>query len=47
MSRLSRIVENLGDILLIGGKLVISYIRDGWNQLSLLWKEDEFKSPND
>ena len=47
MSRLSRIVENLGDILLIGGKLVISYIRDFWIALALLWKEDEFKSPND
>ena len=40
MSRLSRIVENLGDILLIGGKLVISYIRDGWLTLALLWKDD-------
>ena len=40
MSRLSRIVENLGDILLIGGKLVISYIRYGWVTLALLWKDD-------
>ena len=40
MSRLSRIVENLGDILLIGGKLVISYIRDWWIALALLWKDD-------
>ena len=40
MSRLSRIVENLGDILLIGGKLVISYIRDGWLTFALLWKDD-------
>ena len=40
MSRLSKIIENLGDILLIGGKLIISYIRDGWNTLTLLWKED-------
>ena len=40
MSRLSRIVENLGDILLIGGKLVISYIRDGWIALALLWIDD-------
>ena len=40
MSRLSRIVENLGDILLIGGMLVISYIRDGWIALALLWKDD-------
>ena len=40
MSRLSRIVENLGDILLIGGKLVISYIRDFWIALALLWIDD-------
>ena len=45
MSRLSRIVENLGDILLIGGKLVISYIRDGWFTLALLWKEDHLTPP--
>ena len=42
MSRLSRIVENLGDILLIGGKLVISYIRDGWLTLAVLWKDEYF-----
>ena len=40
MSRLSRVVEDLGDILLIGGKLVISYIQDGWSTLALLWKDD-------
>jgi len=40
MSRLNQIVNNLMDILLIGGKLIISYIRDGWNTLALLWKED-------
>ena len=45
MSRLSRIVENLGDILLIGGKLVISYIRDGWNTIALLWKDDYLTPP--
>ena len=45
MSRLSRIVENLGDILLIGGKLVISYIRDGWSTLALLWKDDYLPPP--
>ena len=47
--RMKVIVENLMDIIEIGGKLMISYIRDGWNQLSLLWSvsEDEFKSPND
>ncbi len=45
MSRLSKIIENLGDILLIGGKLIISYIRDGWNTLALLWKEDHLTPP--
>ena len=45
MSKLSRIVENLGDILLIGGKLVISYIRDGWLTLALLWKDDYLPPP--
>ena len=45
MSRLSRIVENLGDILLIGGKLVISYIRDFWSTLALLWKDDHLTPP--
>ena len=45
MSRLSRIVENLGDILLIGGKLVISYIRDFWFALALLWKDDHLTPP--
>ena len=45
MSRLSKIIENLGDILLIGGKLMISYIRDGWNTLALLWKEDHLTPP--
>ena len=45
MSRLSRIVENLGDILLIGGKLVISYIQDGWSTLALLWKDDHLTPP--
>ena len=47
MSRLSKIIENLGDILLIGGKLIISYIRDGWNTLALLWKEDHLTPPKD
>ena len=45
MSRLSKIIKNLGDILLIGGKLIISYIRDGWNTLALLWKEDHLTPP--
>ena len=47
MSKLSKIIENLGDILLIGGKLIISYIRDGWNTLALLWKEDHLTPPKD
>tara|TARA_B100000519_G_C14192930_1_gene414010 strand:- start:126 stop:431 length:306 start_codon:yes stop_codon:yes gene_type:complete len=46
MSRLSRVVEDLGDILLIGGKLVISYIRDFWSTLALLWKDDHLTPPS-
>tara|TARA_B100002019_G_scaffold5221_1_gene4254 strand:- start:291 stop:578 length:288 start_codon:yes stop_codon:yes gene_type:complete len=37
---MSKIIDNLMDILLIGGKLIISYIRDFYNTLALLWKED-------
>ena len=37
---MTTIVNNLFDIMMIGGKLIISYIRDGWNTLALLWKED-------
>ena len=40
MSKMTTIVNNLFDIMMIGGKLIISYIRDGWNTLALLWKED-------
>ena len=35
-----RILENLGEILVIGGKLVLSYIRDFISTIALLWKED-------
>tara|TARA_Y100000004_G_scaffold92360_1_gene103536 strand:- start:29 stop:319 length:291 start_codon:yes stop_codon:yes gene_type:complete len=37
---MSKIIDNLIDIFLIGGKLILSYIRDFWNTLALLWKED-------
>ena len=40
MSKLNVIMNNLMDILLIGGKLIISYIRDGWSWIALLWKDD-------
>ena len=40
MSRGKRILENLGEILVIGGKLVLSYIRDFISTIALLWKED-------
>ena len=43
MSRVSRgmrILENLGEIIVIGGKLVLSYIRDFISTIALLWKED-------
>ena len=34
------ILENLVEIMVIGGKLLISYIRDGWSWIALLWKDD-------
>ena len=34
------ILENLVEIMIIGGKLLISYIRDGWSWIALLWKDD-------
>lgn len=37
---MSKIVNNLFDIMIIGGKLILSYIRDFYNTLALLWKED-------
>ena len=37
---MTTIVNNLFDIMMIGGKLIISYIRDFYNTLALLWKED-------
>ena len=40
MSRMTTIVNNLFDIMIIGGKLILSYIRDFYNTLALLWKED-------
>ncbi len=40
MSRGMRILENLGEIIVIGGKLVLSYIRDFISTIALLWKED-------
>ena len=40
MSKWKSIADNLFDIMMIGGKLLISYIRDAWNTLALLWKED-------
>ena len=36
---------NLGDILFIGGKLVLSYIRDFISTIALLWKEDHLTPP--
>ena len=39
-SRLVVIIDNLIEIIQIGGKLVLSYIQDGWDTLALLWKDD-------
>ena len=38
--RLKTIADNLFDIMVIGGKLLISYIRDGVSWIALLWKDD-------
>ena len=38
--RLKTIADNLFDIMLIGGKLLISYIRDIGSWIALLWKDD-------
>ena len=38
--RLKTIADNLFDIMWIGGKLLISYIRDGVSWIALLWKDD-------
>ena len=38
--RLKTIADNLFEIMVIGGKLLISYIRDGWSWIALLWKDD-------
>ena len=43
--RLSRIVENLMDLLVIGGKLGVEYIIEGVNTLSFFWKEDHLTPP--
>jgi len=39
------ILENLVEIMIIGGKLLISYIRDGWSWIALLWKDDHLSPP--
>ena len=39
------ILENLVEIMVIGGKLLISYIRDGWSWIALLWKDDHLSPP--
>ena len=40
MSKWKSIADNLFDMMVIGGKLLISYIRDGWSYVALLWKDD-------
>tara|TARA_B100000902_G_scaffold357020_1_gene371163 strand:- start:347 stop:595 length:249 start_codon:yes stop_codon:yes gene_type:complete len=39
MNRMGRIFDNLMDLLVIGGKLVVEYIVDGVNSISWIWKE--------
>tara|TARA_B100000287_G_scaffold264999_1_gene249319 strand:+ start:201 stop:506 length:306 start_codon:yes stop_codon:yes gene_type:complete len=43
--RLKTIADNLIEIFIIGGKLLISYIRDGWSWIALLWKDDHLSPP--
>ena len=43
--RLKTIADNLFEIMVIGGKLLISYIRDGWSWIALLWKDDHLSPP--
>ena len=43
--KLRNIINDLFDILVIGGKLLISYIRDGWSWIALLWKDDHLTPP--
>ena len=45
MSKWKSIADNLFDIMLIGGKLLISYIRDGVSWIALLWKDDHLTPP--
>ena len=40
MSKWKEIADNLFDIMVIGGKLLISYIRDIGSWIALLWKDD-------
>ena len=40
MSKWKSIADNLFDMMVIGGKLLISYIRDTWSYVALLWKDD-------
>ena len=43
--RIKVIIDNLFEIMVIGGKLLISYIRDGWSWIALLWKDDHLSPP--
>ena len=43
--KLRNIINDLFDILVIGGKLLISYIRDGVSWIALLWKDDHLTPP--
>ena len=45
MNKWKSIADNLFDIMVIGGKLLISYIRDGVNILSNVWKDDHLTAP--
>tara|TARA_R100001591_G_scaffold97840_1_gene103912 strand:+ start:532 stop:825 length:294 start_codon:yes stop_codon:yes gene_type:complete len=34
------IIDNLLDIMVVGGKLIISYIKDGWDSISHFWHNE-------
>ena len=45
MSKLNNIVMTLFDMMVMGGKLLISYIRDIGSWIALLWKDDHLTPP--
>tara|TARA_Y100001937_G_C7049698_1_gene298475 strand:- start:417 stop:698 length:282 start_codon:yes stop_codon:yes gene_type:complete len=40
MSRMNNILNNIFDIMVIGGKLIIDRLIEFWNNISYLWYEE-------